>query len=315
MTVAYQTIPAILRERSQWVVWKYETRNGKLTKVPYTPLLSVATKASSTDPATWGTYGAAITVAEVGKYDGVGYVLTKEDGIVFVDLDNCRNPETGAIEEWARQIVNDLNSYTEISPSGTGLHTFAVATLPPEGRRKGKIEMYIDGRFATITGNHLPGTPTTIEERGAEVLALHANTFAAVKSGHAKDVSGIPTSNDANCKCSNLSNEEIRRLASRASNAPKVHALWHGDNTGYTSPSEGDLALCSLLTFYTRDPAQLESLMRESSRSRDKWDKNKTYLQRTIRKALQNVTETYSPAPPVNLNGHKNSDVPNSQSI
>ncbi len=316
MTAAYQTIPVILRDRAQWVVWRYETRDGKPTKVPYRPRLKVATKASSTDPSTWDTYGAAITVAEHGKYGGVGYVLTKQDEIVFIDLDKCRNPETAVIEDWALQIVRELNSYTELSPSGTGLHIFARATLPPEGRRRSKIEMYCEGRYATFTGNHLPGTPATIEARHTEVLALHTRVFADVgQEEQANGVSSPPLSKGHSPKHIPMSNEEIQSIASRAANAPKFLALWRGDNEGYTSPSEADLALCSLLAFYTKDRAQIESLMRESDRNRDKWDQNKSYLQRTIRKALLGATETYSKGASIKLNGHSKSDVPNSQYV
>jgi len=78
-----------------------------------------------------------------GSVDGVGYVLG--DGVAGVDLDDCRDPETGTIEPWAAQIITDINSYTEVSPSGTGVKIFARFSLPPAGRRKGLIELETGG--------------------------------------------------------------------------------------------------------------------------------------------------------------------------
>src|SRR5207244_2269479 len=117
-----------------------------------------------------------------GKAAGPGIVLG--DGLVGVDLDHCRDPETGAIEPWALAIVKELASYTEASPSRTGVHVLAHGTLPPGGRRKGRVEMYAEGRYFTVTGQHLAGTPTTIEERTVALAALHARIFGT--NGHSQ---------------------------------------------------------------------------------------------------------------------------------
>src|SRR5206468_7814503 len=108
----------------------------------------------------------AVAAYEDGKADGVGIVLG--DGLVGVDLDHCRDPETGAIAPWAQTVIATLDSYTEVSPSGTGLHVLLHGESAISGRRKGPIEMYADGRYFTVTGQHLAGTPTTIETRTVE---------------------------------------------------------------------------------------------------------------------------------------------------
>ena len=69
------------------------------------------------------------------------------------------NAETGEIKEWAWQIIKRLNSYTEISPSGQGVHIMIKGTVPPGGNKKGQVEMYSQGRYFTMTGHHLGGTP------------------------------------------------------------------------------------------------------------------------------------------------------------
>jgi putative DNA primase/helicase len=150
-------IPAELRARPQWVAWKAEVRDGKPTKVPYDP--RTGAKAATDDPRTWASFDVAVRALEIGRYDGVGYVFAADDPYVGVDLDKCRDPETGAVEPWALEIVRRLNSYVEISPSGRGLHIIVRGKLPPGRRRKGPIEMYDSGRYFTMTGNRLEARP------------------------------------------------------------------------------------------------------------------------------------------------------------
>ncbi len=285
-------IPATLIGRNQWVVWKKEVRPGetKPTKIPYCPRPGEGRKASSTSVPTWGRYADAVTTLTVDGYDGIGYVLTLQDGLVFVDLDNCRNAETGEIEQWAWDIVLSLNSYTELSPSGTGLHIFARGVLP-EGRRKSKqVEMYCDKRFATVTGLRVEGTPSTIEDRPAELLALHHRTFGVAPP----PTSPVTASQNGQAYPTSLSDEEIVERASRAANGAKFRTLWSGDTSGYPSASEADQALCSLLVFWTQDPTQVERVMRQSGLAREKWDTNREYLPRSIRTALRGIGDTYS---------------------
>jgi primase-polymerase (primpol)-like protein len=142
----------------QWVCWRLEKRNGKLTKVPYNP--HSGRLASSTDPSTWAPFEVALaTWTASSRYNGIGFVFSPCDPFVGVDLDHCRDAETGTIDAWAQQIINDLDGYAELSPSGTGIHIWVRGHVPGE-RRKGeidghKIEMYDTGRFFTVTGIQL----------------------------------------------------------------------------------------------------------------------------------------------------------------
>jgi primase-polymerase (primpol)-like protein len=92
-------IPEEMRRRPQWVVWKLETRGDKLTKIPY--IGGGVGKASSTDSETWRTFEEAAQALKTGRYDGIGFVFSSGDPFAGVDLDRCRNPETGELEEWA----------------------------------------------------------------------------------------------------------------------------------------------------------------------------------------------------------------------
>ena len=154
--VSIENVLNELTRTDHWVLWCWEERDGTWTKPPYQVNGQYA---SSTNPETWVSFSEAVSAYYKGGFDGIGFVVTKETSIVGVDLDHCRDLETGDIEPWALRIVKILNSYTEITPSGTGLRIFIRGKLPPEGRKRGNIEMYDNGRFLTVTGWHLGGQP------------------------------------------------------------------------------------------------------------------------------------------------------------
>jgi primase-polymerase (primpol)-like protein len=137
-------VPEEIANSTRAVVWNLEERDGKPTKVPYVSRRP-AERASVNDPTTWGTFSEARAAVEDGKADGVGIVLG--DGLIGIDIDDCRDPETGAITPAARAIVDIVGSYTEIRPSGCGVHILVRGLPPPTGRRKGNIEMYDGGRY------------------------------------------------------------------------------------------------------------------------------------------------------------------------
>jgi putative DNA primase/helicase len=151
-----ENIPGQLTERPQWVCWRLETRDGKPTKVPYTP--GTERRASSTDLMTWSTFDQALAAYKAGEppYDGIGFVFCNADPFVGVDLDDCFDTESGEVSRWAQKIINRVQEgYVEISPSGNGIHIIVEGTVRDGGMRKGKVEMYGRGRFFTITGRTL----------------------------------------------------------------------------------------------------------------------------------------------------------------
>jgi putative DNA primase/helicase len=161
-----ENIPGQLTERPQWVCWRLEMRGDKPTKVPYTP--GTERRASSTDLMTWRTFEDALAAYEAGEppYDGIGFMFCSADPFVGIDLDDCRNPETGEIAAWAQKIISRVQEgYIEISPSGTGVHIIVEGSVRDGGRSRrkvrvgdevvGEIEMYSRERFFTITGEVL----------------------------------------------------------------------------------------------------------------------------------------------------------------
>jgi primase-polymerase (primpol)-like protein len=142
-------IPDELKALAQWVVWRLEERGKELRKVPYSP--KTGRGAATTKLATWATFEMAQQVLAKGGYSGLGFVFSKDDPYCGIDLDKCID-ENGEVEPWALEIVRRLDSYTEFSPSGHGLHIFVRASLPEGGRKKGQVEMYDQARYFTVTG-------------------------------------------------------------------------------------------------------------------------------------------------------------------
>ncbi|MDX5895288.1 DUF3987 domain-containing protein [Rubrobacter radiotolerans] len=282
------TKPTSMKELKQWVCWRQEERGGKPTKVPYSP--HSGCRARCDDPTTWGTLDQGRETKRKDGYDGVGFVFTDSDPFCGVDLDGCVNPETGEIEPWAMRIVEELDSYAEFSPSGAGLHVLVRARLPEGGRRKDHVEMYDRGRFFTVTGRHLPGTPRGIEDRQAEIEALHARLFVDSLRDQ-----GSPPTNSVAYPNSGLEDAEVLRRAMSAKGGERFARLWAGDRSGYASDSEADLALCSMLAFWVGpDEDRIASLFARSGLVREKWGRE-DYRRRTIARALAGATDFYSP--------------------
>ncbi|GGM66568.1 primase-polymerase (primpol)-like protein [Halarchaeum rubridurum] len=283
------TIPDALTACAQWVCWAERERDGKATKVPLAP--HTGAYASVREPSTWASFEVAQRAARSAAVDGVGFVFTDDDAFVGVDLDDCRDPETGRPASWARAIVDDLDSYTEVSPSGTGFHVYVRGTLPDGGNRSGSIECYATARFFTVTGDWVGGTPTDVRERTDALAAIHAEHVAAPPMDESDTPSG-----------SGHADDDLLAKARRAKNGEKFARLWRGDTSGYDSHSEADMALCFTLAFWTRrDVAQMDRLFRRSGLYRAKWDERhyadgRTYGEQTVARAARGISDVYEPS-------------------
>jgi putative DNA primase/helicase len=286
-------LPDEIQQSDRCVVWRreYANGNGRITKIPYVAT-EPARLASSTDPNTWRRFLDARCAYEDGKCDGAGFVLG--DGYVGIDIDHC--VVDGEIDADARAIVDEIGSYTELSPSGTGLHILARGSLPAGRRRTGRYELYDSGRYFTLTGHHIPGTPTALVEATDALQALHRRLFGDV--AHA-DVVEKPLASGFSEAATLLDDHALLDRAFAASNGAAIQALWNGDASAYASRSEADLALCAHLAFYTdRDAHRIDTLFRQSGLMREKWDERRgaeTYGERTIGTAIAGCTQTYTP--------------------
>jgi P4 family phage/plasmid primase-like protien len=266
-----------------------------VSKVPVDP--QTGDLAKSNDSETWTTLEKAQQYdANNSDIQGIGFMFDAEGLVAGVDLDDCRNPETSEIDAWARDVVDRLDSFTEVSPSGTGLHIYALGFLP-DGRNRsdvgdGEIEMY-DGksaRYFTVTGNYVEGTPKTVEQRNDALSDIHAE-YVADDEPEESDIETTPEPTD-------IGDSELVKKAKNADDGGKFKRLWNGDTSSYPSHSEARMALLTKLAFWTGgDSRQMDSLFRESGlyphpEKGGKWDR---VGDGEIDRAIQQVSEFYNP--------------------
>jgi hypothetical protein len=279
-------IPAELRALARWV----EARD----KEPYNA--RTGERASTTNPKTWSGFEQAIAAASKRGHRHVGFIFSAADDYVGVDVDHCRDPETGVTDERALLIVRTLDSYTEVSSSGTGLHIIVKGSLPAEGRVGTfdgmKVEIYPDGRHFVMTGHQLDGAPTTINRRDRALRFVHAAVCASKAKAEPKATRPAEPVD--------LDDRELLDRMFAAKNGAEIRALWEGSTAAHgNDSSSADQALCNHLAFWTgRDASRMDSLFRRSGLYRDKWDrparKGETYGAGTIRVAIEGCTETYT---------------------
>lgn len=289
----YSSIPAELKALRQWVAWNPDDARTREAdgiegrKVPLNP--RTLRNASSTDPETWGTFDEAVATGY-----GVGFVLTADDPYLCVDLDHVVGE--GGIEPEALEIVERLDTYTELSPSGTGLHLWCRAVKPGERSRAGIVEMYDSGRYIRFTGDVYEGRNTLRSAQNA-VRDVYSDYMGrdypeAVKTPYIASQSLGDVPPDV---------QTVIERASRSRNAGRFDALMRGDVPAYDGDrSRADLALCSMAAFFSGGSRELtDAVMRSSALMRDKWDEKRgemTYGEITVNKALDQ-REYYSVDP------------------
>jgi len=159
LAVDFEGIPTELKKIPRWVLWKYtlvgEGESQRWSKLPMKPN---GTSASSTNPNTWSDYFTAQEAYQRGKFDGVGFVFTGDDNIIGVDIDDCRDPLTGSLNNLAQNIIDNIEGYVEVSPSETGIKIFTRADLQNSHVDHSiGLEIYPKSRYFTVTGNKLDG--------------------------------------------------------------------------------------------------------------------------------------------------------------
>jgi hypothetical protein len=277
----FENFPNELSGLRIWVLWRYEKRADKKgvvgeTKVPYSA--KNAKRAKSNDSDSWSTLDAAVEKFNGGGFSGVGFCLTPP--YVGVDLDNCR-PDGKTDEPWAAEIIRELDSYTEVSPSGHGVRVIVKGELP-DGRRQREFDDR--GRFLTLTGCRIGGNGS-IAERTAELGRIHARLFPPETKTKAKSKADAFVGDD-----------ELIERAKKAKDGGKFARLWAGQwENDFPSQSEADASLCAKLCFWTdRDAGRIDRLFRMSGLYRDKWERE-DYRQATINRAIERTTQTWKP--------------------
>jgi primase-polymerase (primpol)-like protein len=278
-----KNIPEEMKKEKSWVV-----RKGKL------PFQTNGHPADSTNPETWNTFIQCMSI--VSEFDGIGFVFSEDSEIMGVDFDHIY--ENGVWDTEALEEILSLNSYAEMSPSGSGVHVYVKANIE-KALKCGGREMYAKQRYFTVTGNHLENTPYEINQAQEAVNELY-NKWINEKEN--KNIKSETAPNQSPKQSPKMTDREIIELAGKAKNANKFKALYAGnwEELGYPSQSEADLAFCSILAFYTQDAAQIDTIFESSGLFRDKW-KREDYKDRVISEALNSVTTHYTKAPKINL--------------
>lgn len=239
------------------------------TKAPYHPS---GRRAATTKPQTWSTFGDAFRAYNTGKFDGMGFVLTKEAGLIGFDFDDCVTD--GVVEPWAQALVDELHSYTEFSPSGEGLHVIVRGKIPEDGRTVtlddsgSKIEVYSAKRYLTVTGRSLQGC-TQIESQQERIDKIWQQLFATTKPHGGVSTAPQKAASD---------DDKLLAKARQAKDGEKFTKLFdHGDLSDYKNDhSAADKALCNMLAFWTGHNAQqMDRLFRLSALMRPKWDEKR----------------------------------------
>lgn len=315
----WANLPAACRSLPQWVLWSHREVHGRKTKVP---IDVYGHNASTTAPHTWAHVDEVRKTFESGVGSGVGFVFTRQAGITGIDLDHCRDPSTGGVDKWAQAILDRIQSYSEVSPSETGVHILVKGSLPEgvDGKKKllkgdgyqpdTAVEIYSSGRYFTVTGNRLDQYPATVEHRQDELLSLYSEVFGTAEpdthqtTRNAQDEAQDKPTGEARESTTppagNLPDEVVIARMLGSANATAIEALLNGDTSAYGGDdSAADLALCNHLAFWCgKDRQQIDRIFRSSGLMRSKWDETRgsqTYGEMTIDEAIRSTTDVYQP--------------------
>jgi hypothetical protein len=274
----YGDFPRDLLARRQIVNYRMGRRRRRnkpdqILKVPYNP--RTGQKASVDDPDTWGTAAEAAEGIRRWSMKGPGLMFAEGEQERGTDLDACYDPMTERVDDWAMEIVRRLNSYTEISPSGVGLHIFVRARdypIPPgqsvthyQGH---KVEMYDHGRFFTITGRHLPGTPFTVDERSAELREVHETIWGAASADGSPGVGPDGRYAPPTCGRTGLSDDDVLAWCRKDKEGAWFQEVYEDCDLSHFEydDSLGDWFVWRKLKFYIGDdPARIARLAEQGA--------------------------------------------------
>jgi primase-polymerase (primpol)-like protein len=173
ITAAIIRVPDSPAELDQWILWRCErSDDGKPTKIPYQ---INGNRASSTNPNTWCSWDEALKACQENprRWSGPGFVFSADDPFFGIDLDRSLDP-AGGLKAWARPIIERFfDSYAEISPSRCVIKIWAKGRLPGSGTAfslgDGRVEIYDQARYFTVTGDHWAGQLLDVEEHQADL--------------------------------------------------------------------------------------------------------------------------------------------------
>lgn len=295
----YEAIPQEMKALPNWVCFKLLPRKGSSGKMNKVPCDATGKALQWKTPKNLLTFNEA---ANNRRNLGIGFVFDNSP-FVGIDIDDCISPG-GQWSPLAAEIMPMLDSYTEVSVSGTGVHIICKGTLPDycktakeKGRKIDRIglEVYESGRFFALTGNIITQYSRRAEDR--------TDILKAVCDKYVQPYVSRPPVPPKTATTDDLSDEGLCNKIRKSKQGAKFSRLWDGDlsdvprkDNGEPDYSRADLALCNILAAWTnKDAARIDRMFRQSSLyCRDKWDRA-DYRENTIQKAIADVTWTYDP--------------------
>ena len=325
----YIQIPQEIKDIRRWCCYKTEIKNGEETKIPMDALSG--RYASTSDPNTWTSFKLALQGCAKYNFVGLGFMLGEDSqtGTTYfgVDLDNHVDKITGKkpyetaqeFEEFANIFINALNSYTEYSHSGEGVHIICKGTLPGKRNKRKGVEMYDYRRFFTMTGKIINNVP--IAERSEEVKPLwekyvNVETETNKNNNNNNDYSNITQVEAVIDRNGRVSFQEVKTITTQqytylndyeviekirnSQQGGDFMSLYNGDMSAYSNDhSAADMALCKILAFWTGcNREQMDRIFRSSALMREKWNRrwgDGTYGSHTIDAAVANQRDVYTP--------------------
>ncbi len=296
----YNNLPADLKKSGLFCLWKKEEIDGRITKMPYR---LNGWRLRSTEHSDFSDFNSAVSYLSNG-YNGLGLGIF--DGFCAVDIDNCCID--GKISDMAKDIIAQIDSYTEYSPSGKGIRIiFRAQNLDYDkaryyiNNRKIGLEIYVSGytnKYVTLTGNRISGN--NAEERSEKLMAV-LEKYMVKPVPEKKPTATITETKGENSVGAErlqsclLSDEEVIIKAAKARNGAKFCFLWNGGIPEKKSHSEADQSLCSILAFWCRgNIAQMDRLFRQSGLYRQKWERS-DYRRYCLDGAVSFVQDYYNP--------------------
>ena len=306
MAINVEGIPQEMKDLPNWVCWRFETSDGRKTKIPYNP--KTGGRAKANDPTTWVTYEEA--AQSLGRYDGIGFQLS-ESPFVGIDMDHVLT--NGRANPQAQEVIEQFDTYTEISPSGSGIHCIVRADILGKGYRNDLLELYSQARYLTVTGN-IYQRREQIAECTDKVKSLiqaidaerEAKRNAKKQAGRAASPtpakgadSHLPTERIAQTTRENAAfcsipavDMTIPAIIERIRHSKQAELFSrlfdNGDISAYESPSSADQALMNILPFHTGGniPLMIEIFSQSALAKRDKWQNRPDYQMRTAQAAI-----------------------------
>lgn len=299
--MSFENIPLEMQQLAQWVIWEP-------SKVPF--CARTGTPASVIDPRTWCTFEEAVAAFSNnnGRFAGIGFVFADGDPYCGIDLDdpyavNADGSPKFTPEEQAgivarhQKILKTFDTYTEASPSGTGMHIIIKACIP-HGARRDAVEIYSSARFFTMTGNVFRNSSIAEYDDYANRMwkAMAAPKSEAGENGFVASLS------------QDHEDSAVYKMAARAKNGEKFVSLYNGNwQSDYPSQSEADLALIDIIAFYTQHVPQVVRMFRDSVLGKRDKAARADYVNRMVQKSFDRqiplvdfdaILATFKPASP-----------------